>query len=141
MAAENGIPTAIVAAPGVMRRALLAFLRAVPGVEVVNVWDDCDAALVGLAQEQPAVVIVDADVQTQEALRLVQTLRAEHAGLACVALVSTLDQQRAFQAVGARYALLKGFLDEQLCRALLGAGRQRSGESCQSEQEEDARDD
>ncbi len=106
-----------------MRDALLAFLRASTGVEVVAVVDEPGRALEAARRCWPhtALAVIDGKLSEQILLGVVRQLSIEQPALNSVLLVDNLRQQRAFLAAGATHALLKGHLDERLRAAVLGA--------------------
>lgn len=106
--------------PGLMRDALLTFLRAMRGVEVIALLDKPATALEAAHRCRPHTLVVDSDLSEEALLVVVQQLRAELPALNSVILVNSLRQQRAFLAAGANHALLKGCLDERLQTAVLG---------------------
>lgn len=118
-ASDEPFLTLLVARPGHMRNSLLAFLRAIPGVEVVAVVDHPATALEAARQYRPSVLIGDADLSEESLLELLHQLHAELPVLNSVVLVNSLQQQRSFLAAGADDALLKGCLDERLRAAVL----------------------
>jgi len=116
---ERRITCLIAAPPGLMRNALMAFLRSISRVEIVAVADDRATALTLAREHCPHVLIADASLSEAEAIKLVRQLTEEQPELNCIALTDALRQQQSFLSAGARYALLKGFLDARLKDAVL----------------------
>jgi DNA-binding NarL/FixJ family response regulator len=108
----------IVARPSLMRNSLLAFLRAMPQVDIIALADDAVTALQTAQLRQPEVVVVDMDLE-DGALDLIRQLHHEPPSPRSVVLVNNFYQQKRFLEAGASIALLKGFLEEQLQKALL----------------------
>ena len=111
----------IAARPGVMRNALVAFLNAIPQVAILAVVDTCSTALDTVRRESPAVLVVDVDLSADAVTDLVHCIAGEMPGVTIVALVGTMLQQRMLQTAGAHFALLKGYLNDQLRQAVLPA--------------------
>lgn len=117
---ERRVLVLIAAKPGLLRDSLLAFLRATLRIEIVAQVDEPGATLEAVRCHQPHTLVVDADLTQDALLALIRQLRAEQPSLNCVVLVNGLGQQRTFLAAGVDHALLKGFLDDRLNRAVLG---------------------
>lgn len=109
----------IAVSPGVMRDSLLAFLRAMPHVEVAALVDDGHVILEAVNQHRPRTLVMDANLCQETVLSVVRQLSIERPALNSVVLVDSLRQQRIFLAAGARHVLLKGCLDERLRAAVL----------------------
>jgi DNA-binding NarL/FixJ family response regulator len=120
MGAPRITRTLLVAKPGLMRNALTAYLRAMPGVTVDTVGELSDTVLPVVLQRHPNAVILDADV-TDDLLTLLGQLHAQQPNLNYIVLADSVAQQEAALAAGADYALLKGFLDERLGQAVLSS--------------------
>jgi DNA-binding NarL/FixJ family response regulator len=110
---------------GILRSALLTYLRCIPGVEV-QAAVACSAEIPPLLrQRQPQSVILDADL-TGDFLALIKHLQGLDSQINLIALVNSPQQQAAALAAGATHALLKGFLDERLRQAILLAAPEMS---------------
>lgn len=109
----------LIARPGILRNSLLAFLRAMPQVEIAALAEHPDPAFAILREHQPEVTIVDVDIAEDQVCALVRQVRAEQPPIKFIALVASLRQQALMLRVGAHYALLKGFLDDDLRQAIL----------------------
>lgn len=112
--------TLVAARPGLMRDSLVTFLRATPGVEVLDLVDDPAAALEAAGRHRLDALVMDADLSEEALLAVVQQLNTELPALNSVVLVDSVRQQRVFLAAGAHHALLKGCLDERLRAAVCG---------------------
>jgi DNA-binding NarL/FixJ family response regulator len=111
--------SAMIAAPaGVMISSLRTFLHTIPGVTVVNQVDTQAAALQQLHSDPPYLLLFDADLAGGNLAAGLQALRHCAPGLNLIVLVNNPQQQQTALAAGANHALLKGFLDEQLRRAV-----------------------
>jgi DNA-binding NarL/FixJ family response regulator len=118
--AGNQISTLVVAKPGLMRNSLLAFLRGIPGVDIVALVDNTTKALQMVRTLHPAVLLVDTNLAEDGALGMVQQLKIELPGLRSIVLSESVQQQRQSLLAGASQALVKGFLDDRLREAVLG---------------------
>jgi DNA-binding NarL/FixJ family response regulator len=108
----------IVSKPGIMRDSLVSYLRALPLLYPINIADDTNTASQMIREHQPDLMIVDSDLEAHEMLNLLQRTIVEHPAIHVIALVENLQQQQMCITLGARSALLKGFLDEQLSEAI-----------------------
>jgi DNA-binding NarL/FixJ family response regulator len=111
----------IAARPGIMRNSLLAYIRAIPRVRAIEVADDADSALRTIQASPPKLVIVDADLNERDMLLLVRWVCAEQPKTKLILLVESIRQQDKSLALGAHFALLKGFLDKPLRDAVVQA--------------------
>ncbi len=111
----------IAARPGIMRNSLLSYMRAIPRVRAIAVADDADSALRTIRESCPRLVIVDADLNERDMLLLVRWVCAEQPQTKLILLVESIRQQQMSLALGAHFALLKGFLDEPLRDAVVQA--------------------
>jgi CheY-like chemotaxis protein len=102
---------------GILRSALLTYLRSIPGVTVEAAVAGPQDVLPLLQQRLPNVVILDADL-TGDFLGLLQNLQSSQPQINLIALVNNPQQQPEALAAGATHALLKGFLDERLRQAI-----------------------
>ncbi len=109
----------IAAKPGIMRNSLQSYLRTIPNLHDITLADDAIAAFQLVCATSPSVMIVDADLSESEMLGLVYQARKEKPQMQIVALVDSMRQRELCLSAGANHALLKGFLDEQLRRAVL----------------------
>lgn len=116
--AEASIHTLIMAKPGILRTALHAFLRAIPAVEITAFADTPEIALKIAHEHRPELIVVDVDVSESQTHVLIQQIRAEHSRAKLIALVENIRQQMMMLNSGADYALLKGFLNEELRNAV-----------------------
>jgi DNA-binding NarL/FixJ family response regulator len=119
MARGKPISTMVVAKPGLMRNSLLAFLRGIPGVDVVALVDNTTTALQMVRTLQPTVLLVDTNLAEDGVLGMVKQLKIELPGLRSIVLSESVQQQRQSLLAGASHALVKGFLDDRLREAVL----------------------
>ena len=118
MSISQPVHTLVVARPGLMRNALIAYLRAMPGVEVDVIADLPSAGALGVPRNHLDTLIIDAAAPA-DLMGLLRQLNAERPDLHCIVLADSLAQEKAALAAGAGAALLKGFLDERLGQAVL----------------------
>jgi DNA-binding NarL/FixJ family response regulator len=118
MSAHRTTRALLAARPGLMRNALTAYLRAVPGVSVDIITDFSEKILPAIAKHPPNTLILDADVVDDLAM-LLRRLHTEQPNLNCIVLADSVVQREAALAAGADHVLLKGFLDERLGQAVL----------------------
>ena len=109
----------LIARPGILRNSLLAFFRAMPQVQIAALAEHPDPAFAMLREHTPDVTIVDVDIAEDRVCALVRQICAEQRPIKFIALVASLRQQALMLSVGANYALLKGFLDDDLRQAIL----------------------
>jgi DNA-binding NarL/FixJ family response regulator len=102
---------------GILRSALLTYLRSVPGVVVEAAVASLEEVLPLLQQRPAHSVILDADLNGNFMAQLNQVHHL-HPEINLIALVNRPQEQPAALAAGATHALLKGFLDERLRQAL-----------------------
>ena len=105
--------------PGIMRNSLLSYLRTITQVQIVALADDADTALALIRQNQPQWVVLDADLSEERITKLVCQIHTEQPATKIIVLVESMRQQEHCLQLGVQHALLKGFLDEQLDRAVL----------------------
>lgn len=118
-APRRGIQVLVAARPDSMRKALLSFLMAIPGVQIAALADDAGTAEVWLHDSNADTLIIDANLGAPVVLGLLRCARAEKAELNCIVLADNRAQQRIFSDAGAGHVLLKGFLDDRLRQLLV----------------------
>jgi len=96
----------IIAPPGLLREGLLAALGTLHSIEVVGQADTVSQAMV--VEHDPAFVLFSVEGPEDQSLAVIQRLKARWPAARCIALVDTVAQQRAAQAVGAEEVLIKG---------------------------------
>lgn len=109
----------IAAKPGIMRNSLLSYLRTIANVQIVALADSAEAALRIINEIQPQLVVVDSDLSEERVLSLIQKINDRQPKLKMIVLVDSIRQQERCLKLGVQHVLLKGFLDEQLCSAVL----------------------
>jgi len=117
---EQIVTILLVGPPGLLRNALLAFVRATPKLEVIGLAHNSRLALEMTRTLQPAILLVDADLPDDGMLGLLRQMRSEQVSVKFITLSNNLPQQQACLHAGADQSLLKGFLGENLTNALLG---------------------
>ena len=120
--ATNPIRTAIAAPPGNLLDALQSFVRAQPDIVVEVIATDLDAARQAASQAATAILILDLALGEEQAYQLISWICQVRPALSCIVLADNRPQQQRSLAAGARHALLKGCLDEDLIAALRAGG-------------------
>jgi DNA-binding NarL/FixJ family response regulator len=85
---------------------------------MVGSVDDGSSALRVVAEQHPALVVLDADVLGVEVRRGLEDIRAGWPQVRCIVLASDAQQRQAAEAAGADQVLLKGFLAAELFKAV-----------------------
>ncbi len=119
------LSVAVATRSDLMRRSLTAFLQANPELNVTALSNDVTSILTYSHQNRPDVLILDAALSDEVLPMLIEQLHTKHPALNCVVLVDTVQQQKSSLQAGANHALLKGFLDDQLTRAVLGMEKRK----------------
>lgn len=113
------IATLIASKPGIMRNSLVSYLRSLARVEPIFITDDSAAAWQIVGTHALNLVIVDADLDENQVIALVQRIVRVQVSIKLIVLVESVQQQQLFLHHGAHHALLKGLLNEQLRAAIL----------------------
>ncbi len=119
-----GKVTVLVAAQhNLMGSSLVAFLRGIPGVQVIDHVDSLPKVREALHRAQPDTLVVDVDLTSvdsfEDCLDLVRDLRSQMALVKIIVLCNTLQQQKSLLTAGSSSALLKGQLGSRLRCAVL----------------------
>ncbi len=114
----------VAAKPGIMRNSLVAYLRTISNLPEIALADDAAAAAEMIRKQETRLVIVNSDVSESEMLNLIRLIQAERPRTWLIVLIESIRQQQLCLNFGAHYAFLKGFLDEQLRQAVVGALRE-----------------
>jgi len=104
----------IIAKPGPLQDGLQALMTAMSQAEIVNKADDLRSAMQMSLEQQPALVLMDADLAGSEIGLAVRSVRSRWPNCRCVFLANDVKQQQSAEAAGADTVLLKGFPAEQL---------------------------
>ena len=106
-----------------LRRALIAFLKNIPGIQQVDSCADLAAMLAALETRRQDVLVLDADTVDAQApisiANLLMRLRRQYPELTLILLVDSATQEALCLTAGASYALHKGQLDARLAQAVL----------------------
>jgi DNA-binding NarL/FixJ family response regulator len=108
----------LVARPGRMREGLQALLRSIPEIEIVGQADWESQALALIAQQHPALVLLDSSLTPREMLPTLMQIKGEYPRMRCIVLVENAQQQDAARDAGADTALITGFSAEVLHAAI-----------------------
>lgn len=110
--------TLVLALPGPFRQELLAFLRAIPELELVGVLEDPAGLGTAVARTAPYCLILEGGPALAEVLTALAQLKRAAPGPPCLVLVENRRQiQQAF-AAGADSVLLKGFSTQEFLTTL-----------------------
>ncbi len=101
-----------------MRDGLQALLRTIPEIEIVGLADCESEALVLIAQQQPAIVLLDSSLTHRETLPTLMQIKGGYPRTRCIVLVENVQQQGAAREAGADTALITGFSAEVLHSAI-----------------------
>jgi len=101
-----------------MREGLQALLRTIPEIEIVGQADYESQALALIAQQQPALVLLDSSLTLQEMLPTLMQIKGGYPRTRCIVLVENAQQQGAAREAGADSALITGFSAEVLHAAI-----------------------
>jgi len=110
----------LAAPPSLLRSSLLAYLRILPGVEVVVGEERPGSIPELLGQLNPDILILDMSPIGLGGSFDIHTVYSLRPGLNIIVLVEDLNQKNQALALGARHAFLKGLLDDCLKQAVLG---------------------
>jgi len=114
------LSTVIAAPTGVMSVALLALLRAMPGLEVLIQTASLPATQQALTRLQPHLLLLDADLPGPELAACVRQIHTDFPELIIITLAVTPAQQKTVLSAGASYALLPGFSTGTLRQLISG---------------------
>lgn len=101
-----------------MRDGLQALLRTIPEIEIVGRVDYDSQALALIAQQQPALVLLDSSLTLREMLPALMQIKGGYPRTRCIVLVENVQQQSAAREAGADTALIAGFSAEVLHAAI-----------------------
>lgn len=108
----------IVAKPGRMREGLQALLRTIPAIKIVGQADCESQALSMIAQQQPALILLDSSLTLQEMLPTLMQIKGGYPRSHCIVLVENEQQQAVAREAGADTTLITGFSAEVLHAAI-----------------------
>lgn len=110
--------TLVLAWPGPFRQELLAFLRAIPELELVGVLEDPAALLTAVVHTVPHCLILEGGPALAEVLVALAQLKRAALCPPCLILVESHRQIQQALAAGADSVLLKGFSTQEFLSAL-----------------------
>jgi DNA-binding NarL/FixJ family response regulator len=115
----SGLAVALlVARPGRFREAWRALLLSTWTIGTVHEAEDAASALAALDTHGSDIVLLDAEALADDALTLVDRVRAGRPACPCIVLVRSEKQARAFQGHGLDEILVKGLPATQLFAAV-----------------------
>ncbi len=121
---DTGKPSVVVAArPGLWRNALIAYLRAIPGLDIHLPVDDLPAAVQRIDQQTTDFLLLDAGLCPAGFDAALIEVRRQHPSLRCIALVDTADQGIQAKKSGAERTIFKAYIDDQIRSALFAPQR------------------
>jgi DNA-binding NarL/FixJ family response regulator len=101
-----------------MLEGLQALLRTFPEIEIIG-QADCDSqALTLIAQWQPALVLLDSSLTSQEMLPTLIQIKGRYPRTHCIVLIENVQRQGEARGAGADIALISGFSAEALHAAI-----------------------
>ena len=106
---KNNASVLLVARPSRMRDGLRALLRTIPYLKVVGQADDSPSALTIFSEQHPALVLLGANLPSEEVQSVLAQTKAEWAETRCIVLVDSFQQQWLGETAGADSVLLTGF--------------------------------
>lgn len=115
---ENDTVAMIIAPPGRLRGGLRAVLQAVGRFAIVAEADDVAQAPRLLAEQTPALVVLDARSAGGQAGWALRQLKLTLPRTPCVVIAHTFDQVRVARAAGADATLSAGFSAEELTQTI-----------------------
>ena len=101
-----------------MLEGLQALLRTFPEIEIVGQADCESQALSLVAQQQPALVLLDSSLTSQEMLPTLIQIKDGYPRTHCIVLIENVQQQGEARGAGADIALISGFSAEVLHAAI-----------------------
>ena len=119
METQNLVRVMVAGKPGIMRNSLLSYLRTIPKIQIVALADDTESAFRMIQENRPHFIVIDSDLSENRVMELVKQIGNSQPLAKIIILVESVPQQQRCLKLGAHYALLKGFLDDQLYRAVL----------------------
>ena len=99
----------VIAKPGRIGNSLQVLVNSMPGLKVVGLATNYISAMHMMIHYHPALVLLDGDLPDNQAWAVLQQMQLKQPRTPCLFFVSSIQQQRAARAAGARAALLKGF--------------------------------
>jgi DNA-binding NarL/FixJ family response regulator len=111
---EDHTPALIVAAPGRLRDSLRVLLRACESITVVGLANDGGDALLQVAQDPPALVLLDANLIATRDGETLRRIKGRWPRVRCLVLAHGVEQERLARAAGADAVLQAGFRAEVL---------------------------
>jgi DNA-binding NarL/FixJ family response regulator len=104
----------IVAKSGTWRDSLIALLKTMPGVCVLDPVADCSSALHVVPERQPTVVLADINFLDAPASAWLGELRTKRHSSRCLLFVGSYRMKEEARDAGADAVLLKGFSTPEL---------------------------
>lgn len=109
----------LVAPSGLLRNSLQAYLRAFPEIQVIGQLDSTSEILKTLSLLKPDAVVMDCAFFCDPFVSSLRRLLEEGWNINFIVLVDTVSQQQLALQRGAKFALLKGLLDDGLKNAII----------------------
>ena len=99
----------ILAMPGRIRDGWRTLLKASPQIDCVAQADDVPSGLTMTAELRPAVVLLDADLVSDQARTVLRQIKAQWPQAQCIVMISNGEQRWLANANGVDAVLVKGF--------------------------------
>jgi DNA-binding NarL/FixJ family response regulator len=119
MANPEAVPTIVVSRPGVMRQALRASLSVCPSILVIFSAGDGLTALNQTVSLQPALVVIDANLLSDEAEALLLAIKARQSPPRCLVFIQSSRHEHQMLAAGADVVMLRDSPADELQAVLL----------------------
>jgi DNA-binding NarL/FixJ family response regulator len=110
----------LLARPASMRKALVAYLRSFPEVEVTHHSDEPDAVLAWVSEQGADVLVTYDELCEWDLNAYLEQIRAYEPQIHCVVIVPELNLQTGQLTLGANRVLQRGLLDDNLRAAVTG---------------------
>ena len=115
---DHAVMVLVAANPGPLRESLHALLRTMPQVQQVLLLDAGAALPDSIAQQRPALVVLDGDLTDGPLAACLESIRAAAHGHRCLVLANNVQQQQEAQGAGADLVVLKGHPAAELVRVV-----------------------
>lgn len=104
----------LVSEPGLIQQATLGAVTSLPGVVVVATASGALSATDLVAQVQPDLLLVDANLPDEEIQALLRWVQGHYPALPCIVMTQTSKQRAQVKAWGAHSAIPRASLIDQL---------------------------
>ena len=112
--------TSILAHPSAMRKALIAYLRAFPELEITRCEEDLQVILNALQQEGGDILVIYDEKSEWGLKSYLVTIRQAVPAINCIVIVPDANSRNELVEWGASTVLQRGLLEDSLRDAILG---------------------